>query len=148
MIITPQYYRSVWTPLFQNLQILLDSGSISTILMGNLTSKLKSKRFIENTWETQAEKFTTSNKVNVDLCLPEFSATKIVSWKCQVASSTKSRYDMILGRDLLTDFGLDLKFSENIIMGGDWLFKGCSAPMVDVSIYDFKPLTYKKVKPE
>ena len=30
-------------------------------------------------WETQAGKFTTSNKVNVDLCLPEFSATKILS---------------------------------------------------------------------
>ena len=55
---------------------------------------------------------------------------------------------MILGRYLLTNLGLDLKFSENIILGGDVPFKGCSAPMVDIRTYDFKPLTDNKVKPE
>ena len=62
--------------------------------------------------------------MNVDLCLPEFVATKIVTWKFHVARSTNSRYDMILGRDLFTALGLDLKFSENIILGGDETFKG------------------------
>ena len=47
---------------------------------------------------------------------------------------------MILGRDLVTALGLDLKFSENIILGGDGPFKGFSVPMVDVSTYGFKPL--------
>ena len=55
---------------------------------------------------------------------------------------------MILGRDLLTTLWLDIKFSENIILGGDGLFKGCSEPMVYFSTYDFKPLTENKVKPE
>ena len=55
---------------------------------------------------------------------------------------------MILGRDLLTALGLDLKFSENIILGGDRPFKGCSVSMVDFITYDFKPLTDNKVKPE
>ena len=55
---------------------------------------------------------------------------------------------MILGRGLLTALGLDLKFSENIILGGDGPFKSCSAPMVYVSTYEFKPLTDNKVKPE
>ena len=55
---------------------------------------------------------------------------------------------MILGRDLLTALGLDIKFSENIILGGDGTLKGCSAPIVDISTYDFKPLTDNKVKPE
>ena len=32
--------------------------------------------------------------------------------------STNGRYDMILGRDLLAKLVLDLKFSENIIVGG------------------------------
>ena len=90
-------------------------------------------------WETQAGNFTTSTKVNVEFCLPEFGATKIVTWKCHISKSTNSRYDMILGRDLLTNLGLDLKFSENIILGGDGPFKGCSTPMVDASTYYFKP---------
>ena len=67
-------------------------------------------------WENQAGKFTTSKKMNIDFCLPEFSVTKIVMWKFHVNESTNSRYDMSLGRDLLTALGLDLKFSENIII--------------------------------
>ena len=68
-------------------------------------------------WETQAGKFTTSKNVNVDFCLPEFSTTKTVTWKCHVDESTNVRYDMILGRDLPTALGLNLKFYDNIIIG-------------------------------
>ena len=55
---------------------------------------------------------------------------------------------MILDRDLLTALGLDLKISENVIHSGEGPYEGCSAPMVDVSNYEFKSLTYKIVKPE
>ena len=63
-------------------------------------------------------------------------------------NKTNSRYDMILCRDLLTVLGLALIFSENIIIGGDRPYEGCSAPMVDLSNYEFKALTDKIVKPE
>ena len=97
---------------FVNFQILLDSGSSSEILMGKLTSKFKIYISSETTtWETQAVKFTTSKKVNIYFCLPEYSATKIVSWKCHVDNKNNSRYYIILGRDLLTALVLDLKFS-------------------------------------
>ena len=82
--------------------------------------------------------------MNVEFCLIEFGATKIVTWKCHVAKSTNSRYGMILGRYLLATLGLYLKFSENIILGDDGPLKGCSAPMVDVITYGFKPLTENK----
>ena len=62
--------------------------------------------------------------------------------------STNGRYDMILGRDLITALGLDFKFSDNIIIGGDGPYQGCSAPMVDLSNYEVKSLTDKIVKPE
>ena len=70
-------------------------------------------------WETQAGKFTTSNKVNVEFCLLGFIVAKIVTWKFQVVESTNSRYNMILGRYLLTALGLDLKFYKNVIIGGE-----------------------------
>ena len=54
---------------------------------------------------------------------------------------------MILGRDLLTAMGLDLKFSENIIIVGEGLYKWCLVPMVDLGNYDFKYLTNKIVRP-
>ena len=99
-------------------------------------------------WETQAGKSTTSRKVNVDFCLTELSATNIATWKCHVDESTNGRYDMILGRDLLTTLGLDLKFSENIMIGGKGPYEGCSAPIVDLNYYDFRSITDKTVKPE
>ena len=71
-----------------------------------------------------------------------------MSWKCHVASSTNSRYDRNLGRYVLTALGLYLEFSENIIIGGDGPFKGCSETMLDAITYDFKPLTDRKFKPE
>ena len=65
-----------------------------------------------STWETQAVKFMTSKKVNIDFCLQELSVTKIVASKCHLDDYTNSRYNMILGRDVLTSLGLYLKFFE------------------------------------
>ena len=65
-------------------------------------------------WETQYGKFTTSKKVNIYFCLPDFSAIKTVTWKCHVDEPDNGRYGMILGRDLLTALGLDIKFSEKV----------------------------------
>ena len=58
-------------------------------------------------------------------------------------NQTNSRYDIILGRDLLNALGLDLNFSSNIIIGGDGPYEGCSASMDDLINYEFKPLTEK-----
>ena len=69
---------------FKNLQFLLDSRSSSTIVMGKLTSNLKKKESAKTMRETQSGKFRTSKKANIDFCLPEFSAAKIVTWKCHV----------------------------------------------------------------
>ena len=55
---------------------------------------------------------------------------------------------MILGRYLLTNLGMDLKFSVYIIIGGEVPYKGCSAPMVELSNYEFKYITYITVKLE
>ena len=55
---------------------------------------------------------------------------------------------MILGINLLISLGMDLQFSENLIIGGERPYEGFSAPMVDVSNYDFTSITDKTVKPE
>ena len=55
---------------------------------------------------------------------------------------------MILGRDLLIALVLDLKFSENIIIGEEVPRKGCLAPLVDVSNKIFTSMKDKTAKPE
>ena len=93
-------------------------------------------------------KFTTSKKANIDFYLPEFRAKKIVTWKCHVNESTNGRYDMILGRDLLTALVMDLKFSDNVIIGGEGPNKECLSTMVDISNYDFQSISDKTIKRE
>ena len=78
--------------------------------MGKLIEKLKPKNSTETTWETQAGKFTTSKKMNLEFCLPELGGAKIVTWKCHISKSTNISYDMILGKYLLTALGLYLNF--------------------------------------
>ena len=90
----------------------------------------------------------TSKKANVDFCLPEFSVTKIVTWKCHVDESTNSSYNMILGRDLLATLGLAIRFYKNVMHGGEGPYKGCSAPILDINNYDFNVLIAKTVKPQ
>ena len=76
------------------------------------------------TWETQSRKFATMKKLNLELCLPEFIATKIVTWKYHVEKFINGRYNMILGRDLLAVLGLDLKFSDRVIFDSEGPYEG------------------------
>ena len=61
-------------------------------------------------WQTQAGNLNTNIKVKLDSTLPEISVTKKVTWKYNVDDSTKFRYDIILGRYLLTASLLNIKF--------------------------------------
>ena len=60
-------------------------------------------------WHTQAGSINTNLKIKIYLTLPEISATNIATWNFHVDNSAKGRYDTILGRDLLTAFGLNFK---------------------------------------
>ena len=72
----------------------------------------------------------------------------IVTYKCHVYDSAKGRYNMIMGRDLLTTLGLDPKFSDFIVVGVKWLYEVFSAPTVDVRKFYYESLTNKNVKQE
>ena len=69
-------------------------------------------------------------------------------WNFHVGDFAEGKYIMILGKDLITALGLDIKLSENVIIGGDGKFDGCFSTMFDVGNYNFTSLIYKTVKPE
>ena len=56
-------------------------------------------------------------------------------WNFHVDDSDKGIYDMILGRDLLTEFGLNLVLSVDSIEADDGPLKLPTAPMFDLGIY-------------
>ena len=50
--------------------------------------------------------------------------------------STKGKYNMILGQDILTELGLNLKLSEHVINSDDEPLKGIQHPwLIRVRIY-------------
>ena len=59
--------------------------------------------------------------------------------------SAKGGYYIILGRYILTDLRLNLKFSNKLIESDDGPFKGYTAPMVDLGTYKFKDLNTGKL---
>ena len=115
--------------------------------MGRLVKKGLEKDALMQ-WNTQAGNITTNLKVNVDFTLLSLSAKNVVTWKCHMDSSSKGRYNMILGQDLSTELGLNLKFSEHVIEADDGPFNRFTIPMVDLGTYIFKYLNTGNITPE
>ena len=86
--------------------------------------------------------------VKADFTLPALSATNVVTCKCHLDDYDKGINDIILGRDLLTKLGLNLKLSDHVIEAGDGPFKGSTTPMVDFGTHIFKGLNTWKITPE
>ena len=91
-------------------------------------------------WHTQVGNITNNLKVELDFTLPKLSAKILVAWKYHVDDSAKGRYNMILGRCILTDLWLNLKLSDHVIKSYYGSFKGSTSPMVDLGMYEFKYL--------
>ena len=66
----------------------------------------------------------------MELVLPKLYATKSVTWNFHVDDSQKnSRYDMIIGWDLLVELKLYLLLSNHTIIGNGGAYKGCTVSM-------------------
>ena len=66
----------------------------------------------------------------------------------RVDDSGKSRYDMILGRYILTELGLNLKFCNHFIEGYVKPFKVSKAPIVYLGKYESTVFEIGKTTPE
>ena len=108
--------------------------------MGRLVEKLNPDIYAPMQWHTQARNITTNTMVKIYFTLPALNAKNVVMWKDQVNDSAKGGYNMILGRDLLTKLGLNLKLSEHVIEAYDGHFKESTTPMVYLGTYIFKSL--------
>ena len=60
----------------------------------------------------------------------------------------KGRYDMILGRDILTALGWILKFSDIVIELDNGTLKRSTVTIADISMYEFKDLNKGNITPK
>jgi hypothetical protein len=108
---------------FKRMRILLDSGC-----GGTLVNKSFVKKYTKTT--TKAGTFETNRKVKCQFTLPEFHQGKDINWTMFVdeSDSRLQSYDMIIGRDLLHELGIDLLFST-----GEMKWDQATVPMRDPS---------------
>ena len=93
------------------IKALLDSGGSGTIVSHKFATKLKRVRATPTRWSTPSGLMTTNEVVKIRMEFDEFIPGRKIHWKAHVAKDLGA-YDMIIGRDLLSDLGIDISFSD------------------------------------
>ena len=111
---------------FQRFRVLFDSGCGATLINKSLTKKLISTMDKQTKWSTKGGEFKTSSKCKVKFSLPAFHQKREIQWNCYVDETPieNCKYDMIIGRDLLHEVGIDLLFQT-----GEMVWDNASVPM-------------------
>ena len=99
-------------------RVLLDTGSSGSIILNDFTGTLAPSSAMTTQWTTKGGIFTTQGTSDIRFRLIEFSTQDTINWTFHV-DGTKARqqtsYDMIIGRDLLEELGIDISFRNNTI---------------------------------
>ena len=94
------------------LTALLDTGASATLIAEKFTKKLKLRSKKSNqVWTTPAGNLQTTAMCRSQFSMPELHDNRVIEWEFHV-TKTMGAYDMIIGRDLLTDLGIDVKCSN------------------------------------
>ena len=93
---------------------MFDSGASETIIKSELIKNLKSQKTSSQQWNTAAGKVSTNKIAKLMFNLPEFYETKIVQCWAHVFENNIN-YDMIIGRDLMTELGININFANQTI---------------------------------
>ena len=98
----------------KRMRVLLDSGCGATLINHSLIGKLKTTNQKKTTkWKTKAGTFNTDKRCKINFSLPAFHEHRKISWNCYVDESDPETcsYDLIIGRDLMHEIGIDICFS-------------------------------------
>ena len=120
------------------LRCLIDSGSAGCIILNEFTAGLKKQNCKSAKWTTKGGIFSTDSECTVPFYIADFSTQKLINWTCHVDASDRSvasNYDMIIGKDLLNELGIDIKFSSGTLKWED----------TEVPMRDFGELRDKQV---
>ena len=101
---------------FVPLKALLDSGASSSLITEDAVRHLKKTPCALTSYATVAGQFSTNEKCQTILKMPEFNSTAEINYKLNV-SKTLGQYDIILGRDYLHELGIDINLVLRLCIG-------------------------------
>ena len=91
----------------KTLKTLVDQGSSSSLVSDKCVVGHPTHESTKTVWETTAGNFKTDGKVNLNFKFGELSETAIVNHQFNVSEGSLGQCDMIIGRDLANQIGLD-----------------------------------------
>ena len=99
---------------------LVESGASESILTKAKADKLPVKNTNqERQWSTTAGVLTTNTKTPTSFSFPELHANKLINQPLHVVDLNIDRYDMIIGRDLISSLGIDIHGADMTIHWDD-----------------------------
>lgn len=98
------------------LRALLDSGGSGSLICAKHTKHLRVRTTANSatTWTTPAGELSTKGTCTAQFRLSELHHDRVIEWKFHVAPDLGA-YDIIIGRDMLTDLGIDVRFSDHTV---------------------------------
>src|SRR5688500_13588077 len=117
----------------RRVKILFDTGCGATLIHHSLVQRLKQKDDKPSNWSTKARSFKTNITCKVHFTLPAFHKERNISWTAFVDNTDKltSRYDMIIGRDLISELGMTFWFNDHLM---EW--DNATTPMLDPGMFN------------
>lgn len=124
--------RNVLFPLFllmlisdmvkklKTILVLLDSGASSTIVSDTLVEILCVRKDERVDWATMNGVFTTEGHGEIKFVLPELNPTAVIKHNVHVPKQSLN-YKMTVERNLMTSFGINILFQDQIVTWGDGL---------------------------
>ena len=94
---------------------LIHSGANGSLVTHQLVRNLGASTENPTVWTTAAGEFETQGRIKLEFKLPKLSPTAKVQWDMHVHQENLNPYNMILGRDILTELGIDILFSKQVI---------------------------------
>ena len=98
--------------VMNRLRVLFDSGCSATLINKKATRHWNKTKAKSANWNTKAGTFKTSKMCEIEFSLPAFHENRVISCNAYVDESNPEtcNYDMIIGRDLMHDLGINLLF--------------------------------------
>ena len=114
---------------WKRMRVLIDSGCGATLVNKSFIEHLAWKKDKGTKWTTKGGDFKTTRKCRVSFTLPSFHEHREIHWTCYVDESPveKCCYNMIIGRDLMHEIGIDILFSKAEIV-----WDNASVPMQSI----------------
>ena len=104
---------------------LFDSGCSKSIILKKFTYKEQRRRLANRnrtTYQTYGGEFTSKSEADVEFRMVEFSNSKRVEFTVQVdevMDPNHAQYDFIMGANIMSTIGINIKFSTSEIYWGD-----------------------------